>query len=379
MKYRNVLFFTSLLLVFTFFSCKKEVLVADSTDLKAYSFSINNCVLTPDNNFLLSGSSYVSKADANGNFLWTVGSNANYTLPLRNNEFASCTDNQQYITLNRLSTVGNILFTKTLFMNDSSELSNPKIAELSSGDLLCIGTSVSGVDSTLLIIKTDKNGNALWNKKIKLSTNFSVINKAIEVSANGNIIITGNTGKVVYSNKIYYAMIDSSGALLWQQYKAFGRWENYPTDIHILNSNEYIITGYYDISTTIDYNYQFYAYKINNVGDSIQLYVNGGSKQDYCISSTLVSANNNLILVGMEGRGSSFTDLNLSTIKIVTINASSMTLITDNTYAQLLECAGLCAIYNSDGSLSVIGKKYAYSNPNIQQTFFLKIKPDGSF
>jgi len=174
-------------------------------------------------------------------------------------------------------------------------------------------------------------------------------------------------------------MIDSSGALLWQKYKAFGIWENYPTDIHILNANECIITGYYDISTTVDYNYQFYAYKINNVGDSIQLFVNGGSKQDYCISSTLVSANNNLILVGMEGRGSSFTDLNLSTIKIVTINTSSMTLITDNTYAQLLECAGLCAIYNSDASLSVIGRKYAYSNPNIQQTFFLKIKPDGSF
>ncbi len=212
-----------------------------------------------------------------------------------------------------------------------------------------------------------------------MGANLSVINKVIEVNTNGNVIVTGNTGKIIYSNKIYYAMIDSSGTLLWEYSKAFGQWENYPTDIHVLNSNEYIVTGYFDVSKTVDYNYQFYAYKINNAGDSTNLYVTGGSKQDYCISSVLVANTGNLILVGMEGRGNTFTDLNLSSIKIFTINTSLTSVISDKTYAQLLGCSALSALYNSDGSLSVIGIKYAYDNPNIQQTFFLKIKPDGSF
>jgi len=175
-------------------------------------------------------------------------------------------------------------------------------------------------------------------------------------------------------------MIDSSGTLLWEKSKAFGRWENYPTDVHVLNSNEYMITGYYDVSQTQDYNYQFYAYKIDNAGDVVNnLYAAGGSKQDYCISSTVVPGTGDLIMVGMEGRSNTTTDLNLSSIKIVTVNSSLSSVISDKTYAQLLECSALNAIYNSDGSLSVIGRKYAYGNSNIEQTFFLKIKPDGSF
>jgi hypothetical protein len=383
MKHRKSLFFI-IISFLTFSSCKKGELVQNDSHLIVYSFSTNKCVTTPDNGFLLSGNSSISKIDADGNLLWTIANNAGYVLPLRNNEFVSCTDNNTYISFSRLSASGIASSgTQKLFMSDSSELSNPKIAELSSGDFMCAGVSLAkgaaGADSTLLIIKTDKNGNPFWNKKIKLGANLSVINKVIEVNTNGNVIVTGNTGKIIYSNKIYYAMIDSSGTLLWEYSKAFGQWENYPTDIHVLNSNEYIVTGYFDVSKTVDYNYQFYAYKINNAGDSTNLYVTGGSKQDYCISSVLVANTGNLILVGMEGRGNTFTDLNLSSIKIFTINTSLTSVISDKTYAQLLGCSALSALYNSDGSLSVIGIKYAYDNPNIQQTFFLKIKPDGSF
>jgi len=389
MKYSKTLFFAMVLLL-TFFSCKKEALVESDSSLIVYSFPTSKCVVTPDNGFLLTngvlltGTTSISKVDVNGNLLWTKSSSADDFLPLRNNEFISCEDkavsgNSFYIALNRLNTQGDVVFTKKLFMSDLSELSNPKAAELSTGDIMCVGTSVSGADSVMRVIKTDKNGNQFWDKTIKLSTNFSVISKLMEVNSNGDIIVIGNTGKVNFATKIYYAMIDSSGTLLWEKYKGFGKWENYPTDVHAINSNEYVITGYYDVSTTSDYNYQFYAYKINNAGDSTNLYVAGGSKQDYCISSTLVPGSNDLIMVGMEGRSNKTTDLNLSSIKIVTVNSSLSSVITDKTYAQLLECSALSAIYNSDGSLSVIGRKYAYNNTNIEQTFFLKIKPDGSF
>jgi hypothetical protein len=377
MKYSKTLFFTIISLL-TFFSCKKEALEEDSS-LKVYSFSTNKCTVTPDNGFLLTGSSSISKMDSNGELLWTVSNDADYTLPLRNNEFVSCTNNGSHITLSRLTTEGSAIFSKNLFMSDSAELSNPRIAELSTGDIMCIGTSALGADSVMRMIKTDKNGNAFWNKEINLSANFSVISKLVEVSADGNIIVTGNTGKINGQNKIYYAMIDSSGTLLWEKYRTFVKWENYITDVSILTSDEYIVTGYYDISTSTDYNYQFYASKINSNGDLTNLYTVGGSKQDYCVSSTVVPGTGDLIMVGMEGRGNTFNDLNLASIKIVRVNSTLSSVISDNTYAQLLKCSALSAIYNSDGSLSVIGRKYAYGNSNIEQTFFMKIKPDGSF
>jgi hypothetical protein len=141
MKHRKSLFFI-IISFLTFSSCKKGELVQNDSHLIVYSFSTNKCVTTPDNGFLLSGNSSISKIDADGNLLWTIANNAGYVLPLRNNEFVSCTDNNTYISFSRLSASGIASSgTQKLFMSDSSELSNPKIAELSSGDFMCAGVS----------------------------------------------------------------------------------------------------------------------------------------------------------------------------------------------------------------------------------------------
>lgn len=353
-----------------------------------FNFSIDKCTIATDGSFLLSkqsqSQSFISKVDVNGNVLWPFSRSyvTDYVRSLKNNQLISCRASGSYIAVDKLDAQGNVLYSRNLFMSDSSTLNNPKMVELTSGDLMFMGTSLNGVDSVLLIIKTDVNGIPYWNKKIALISNLAAVNKIIEVNANGDVILIGQTALIdvnQYHQPLnYYAKIDSSGALLWQNQKAFGNWQNYPTDIHMLNSNEYVITGYCDISTSFDYNYQFFAYKINDLGDSTNLYITGGPKQDFCLASIVDPTTNNITMIGMEGRGSTFNDLNLSSIKIVTINSSLTSVITDKTYAQTQACGAMNAIYNSDGSLSVIGRKYAYGNPNITQTFFMKIKPDGS-
>lgn len=373
--------FFMILSVLSFFACKKEELEEDISGMKIYNFSFDKFAVTNDGSFLLSGFSTLTKIDNDGDIKWKLNNyQADHTLPLMNTDFIKCTNSgDTTVVIAQYNAHGDLLRTQGIYMYDYSAVYDPRVVELSCGGLMIIGTSNSGYDSLLSIIKTDKDLYPIWSTKIKLNTSVSIINKLKEVSSDGNIVLIGNTEKVGGKNDITYAMVDSSGTLIWDKQKTFGIWENYPTDIQKINAQEYIITGYFDQGGDVDFDFQFFAFKIDNLGDPIALYKAGGSKQDYCLSSIYVPSNGNLMMIGMEGRGQNYNDLNLSNIKIVSLHSSFSSAVTDRSYAKLQSCAGMCAIYNNDGSLSVIGKKNAFENKNLQNAFFLKIKPDGSF
>lgn len=364
----------------SFFACKKDTPEEDTSEMKIYNFSFDDFAVTNDQSFLLSGSSTLTKVDNDGNIKWKLNNYwADHTLPLMNHDFIQCVNSgDTTVIVSQYNAQGDLLRSQGIYMHDSSTVKNPRVVELSSGGLMIVGTSIYNDDS-LCIIKTDINLYPIWSTKIGLSSGIAVINKLKEVSSDGKIVLIGNTERSGGKNSITYAMIDSGGNLLWDHNKTFGIWENYPTDIQKINAQEYIITGYFDQGGDVDFDFQYFAFKINNSGDDVVLFKTGGSKQDYCLSSIYVPSNGNLIMVGMEGRGQNYNDLNLSNIKIVSLHSSFSSAVTERSYAKLQSCAGVCAIYNSDGSLSVIGKKNAFENQNLQNTFFLKIKPDGSF
>jgi hypothetical protein len=366
-----------------FSTCKKDPSPDAGSDAKVFTFSTDKCIATPDNGFLLTGSSYpnyhISKVDNNGSLVWKKDNYyADYVFPTNNNGCISCADSSYYdyvnakyyygIVLNKLDSRGNIMYSKKFFKNDSGAVYYPKVVELSSGDIMVIG-----VDDyyDFCAFKADKNGNLLWVRSTTPYLYVSAINKMMEINTNGDIIIIAD------AYKAYYAKMDSSGTLLWEKSKVIGKWLDEPTDIHKLNNNEYIITGYYDAAPDYNYNYQFFAYKINGLGDSLGYIATGGSKQDICLSSAL-DQNNNITLVGMEGRDINDNYLNFSSVRAVTFNPFLTSVIRDKTYAQIQDCAGMSGVYNSDGSFSIIGKKLAYGNPAIKHTFFMKTKPDGS-
>lgn len=368
-----------LLFMLTLFACKKEDLVEGNSDLKIYNFTADECVVTSDASFLLSGTSTLTKIDVNGNVSWKKNNYfADHTLPLANGDFISCSnsgDTTLYIV--KYDANGTRLTAIDIYMYDLSAVIDPRAVELSTGELMIFGTN--NFDDSLSIIKTDRNLDPIWGAKVKLNSEISIIKKIKEVSPDGNVVLIGNTDRVLGKNKITYAMVDSNGFLQWDYNKTFGIWENYPTDIQKINDQEYIITGYFDQGGNVDFDFQFFALKIDDGGGYVNLFTTGGSKQDYCLSSVYVPSSGDLMMIGMEGRGQNYNDLNLSNMKIVNLHSSFSSVVTDRSYAKLQSCAAMSAIYNSDGSMSVIGKKNAFENKNLQNVFFLKIKPDGSF
>lgn len=365
----------------TLFACKKEELVEDNSELRIYNFTADECAVTSDASFLLSGTSTLTKIEGDGNISWKITDYfADHTLPLANSDFIKCIrgdDSAVYVS--KYNAHGDLIGTQGIYMYDYTPVYDPRVVELSSGELMIVGTADFGYDSILSVIKTDKDLYPIWSTKIKLNSGISIIKKIKEVSTDGNIVLIGNTERSGGKNQITYAMIDSAGQWQWDRNKTFGIWENYPTDIQKINEQEYIITGYFDQGGNVDFDFQFFALKINNLGDFTGLFTRGGSKQDYCLSSVYVPSKGDLMMIGMEGRGQNYNDLNLSNIKIVSLHSSFSSVVTDRSYAKLQSCAAISAIYNSDGSMSVIGKKNAFENKNLQNVFFLKIKPDGSF
>ena len=370
-----------LCLLLLLFSCKKEKLADNnSSSTITYDFPTTSSTVTHNKEFLLLGEKLVSKVDAEGKLLWrrNNGYNANSALPLKNKQTLVCTDANSFVFVEIINNSGSSVRTFSLTTTGNERMTEPLATEFSTNELLFVGNGLNGIDSTLYVIKTNNMGDVLWKKKIKLSFNLTHIQKTVKTSNEEEIILAGYTGRIGGKNAMCFIKIDSSGTLLWENKKAFGIWENYPTDIHRINDNSFLITGYYDQSSTLDYNYQFCAYKISGMGDSVQLLTNGASKQDYCMSSIYLPLQDKLIMVGMEGRGRTSQDLNLASIKILTANTSLSAIISDELHAQVQACQALSAIQNNDGSLSIIGKKYAYENPNIVHTFFIKIKPEGS-
>lgn len=368
-----------LLFMLTLFACKKEDLVEGNSDLKIFNFTADECVVTSDASFLLSGTSTLTKIDVNGKISWKKNNySADHTLPLANGDFVSCSNYEDTIVyVARYDENGSLLTSIDIYMYDRSSLLNPRAVELSTGELMFFATN--NVDDSLSIIKTDRNLDPIWGAKIKLNSDIATIKKLKEVTTNGDILLIGNTERIGGKTQITYAMINSSGFLQWDYNKTFGIWENYPTDIQKINDQEYIITGYFDQGGNVDFDFQFFALKIDNGGGYLDLFMTGGSKQDYCLSSVYVPSKGDLLMIGMEGRGQNYNDLNLSNMKIVSLHSSFSSVVTDRSYAKLQSCAAMSAIYNSDGSMSVIGKKNAFENKNLQNVFFLKIKPDGSF
>lgn len=368
-----------LLSMLTLFACKKEELVEDNSELRIYNFTADECAVTSDASFLLSGISTLTKIDVNGNVSWKKNNYfADHTLPLANGDFISCTNyDDTIVNVARYDANGSLITAIDIYMYDRTPVIDPRAVELSTGELMIFGTN--NIDDSISVIKTNDSLDPIWGTKIKLNSEISTIKKLKEVSTNGDILLIGNTERIGGKTQITYAMINSSGLLQWDHNKTFGIWENYPTDIQKINDQEYVITGYFDQGGDVDFDFQFFAMKINNLGDSTNLFMTGGSKQDYCLSSVYVPSKGDLVMIGMEGRGQNYNDLNLSNLKIVSLHSSFSSVVSDRSYAKLQSCAGMCAIYNNDGSMSVIGKKNAFENKNLQNVFFLKIKPDGSF
>ncbi len=152
------------------------------------------------------------------------------------------------------------------------------IIELSDSSIVIAGFSNSfgngGYDA--LIIKTDKNGNTLWQKTWGgLDWDFA---NSICKSSDGNLIVCGNTYSFERGNSDAFVIkLDLNGNLIWQ--KIYGG-SNFDELKCIIPTSE---GGFIAAGTTMSYgeiNGDIWITKLNSTGDSTWFVTNGGNKHD---------------------------------------------------------------------------------------------------
>lgn len=238
----------------------------------------NNIITTSDENLLLAGKTesfgagsfgdiYLLKINYDGDTLWTK----------------SYLDQDQEVPFSLIETIeGGYLVTGTneddsnyrglylLKVNSNGEKQWDKTVgaglwkwgfstiELSNGDLLTCGQHASGGYSQVLVLKTDNQGNTIWEKEYG-EENLSEKGNSIKENLDGTYTITGSSYDVnTMQDDIIVIELDQDGNQLW--FKKFGSTNSdFGVNLNKDTNDDNIITG--------DYNGSIFMTKIDNEGN----------------------------------------------------------------------------------------------------------------
>jgi PGF-CTERM protein len=138
---------------------------------------------------------------------------------------------------------GNELWNRTFGGTEHEEAYS--VQQTSDGGYILAGSigSVSALDYDFWLVKTDSNGNELWNKILKLSAPEGAC--PVQQTSDGGYIIAGYTrGDVGYTRGDFWLVkTDSNGNELWN--KTFGGAEpEWAYSVQQTSDDGYIIAGY---------------------------------------------------------------------------------------------------------------------------------------
>ncbi|MBN1969352.1 MAG: DJ-1/PfpI family protein [Candidatus Delongbacteria bacterium] len=150
-----------------------------------------------------------------------------------------------------------------------------------------------------LIIKTDLNGELIWQKTFG-GAGFEYIN-SICTDPSGNIIATGYTTS--FGNgleDIYIIKFDGAGDLIWEKYYG-DEYSNVAEKIILGHDDNFLITGFTESETNED---DIFVTKINNDGDKIWTKTKNEVKSQFG-KDIIKTNNNNYFVLGSHGSFSS--------------------------------------------------------------------------
>lgn len=158
---------------------------------------------------------------------------------------------QQFdVLLGKLSANGNLIWLKPIERNESEE--GYRIALGSDQSLIIAGYSVnlSSELESMLVIKTDLNGNSIWQKSWK--TNFNERAMLVIPLENGSCIVGGGSANKRYVNdceKIILKKLNTDGSILAELNAAdLPLQSTYLFDGIKFNNNTFVVSGIYSIS-----------------------------------------------------------------------------------------------------------------------------------
>ena len=285
---------------------------------------------------------YISKLDADGNFLWakTFLNVSSYT-PLIKTDLTGDVFVLFNDSIKKLSPSGNIIWSKNLgafpsnFTIDATDNiilsgSFSGLVDFNSG----IGIDTLRGQSSVFILKLDNNGDFIWVKSIGRIADFTsgspfLNTSSIAVNATGEVFVTGKfTGTVDFnpsaasytlstgfsgSSSLYILKLDNSGGFVWTKNTVGGYVWNSPSMV-IDSSNNLYLTGSYESSvnflgsTGLNNLYggpsmQVFIAKFDQIGDIVWAKRVSSSNGAWGISVNIDASNNVYTMGQFTGTG----------------------------------------------------------------------------
>ena len=253
---------------------------------------------------------YLIKTDGNGNELWTkifggsdddFGSSVQqttdggYIITGVTHSFGS---NSEFYLI-KTDGNGNEIWSKTFVTTRWEEDCGNSVQQTTDGGYIITGFTESlGNDDDVCLIKTDGNGNELWIKTYGEPNNYDV-GCSVQQTIDGGYIITGWTGDGGDSD-IYLIKTDGNGNELWN--KTFGTFieSNIGSSVQQTNDGGYIITG------NIEWGYDVCLIKTDGNGNELWMETFGGPNNYDIGWSVQQTTDGGYIITGMTGDGNDF-------------------------------------------------------------------------
>jgi len=195
---------------------------------------------------------YLLKTDSNGNLLWEkdfggAGNEFGKSI-IATSDFGlvivgmttSVNNIEEQLYLLKTNSNGGLLWEKNF--GGSSNDYGYSVVETSDGGLVVTGYTYSfGDDSQVYLLKTDPNGNLLWEKNFG-GTSDDQGYGVIETS-DGGLVVTGRTNSFGSNDQVYLLKTDSDGDLLWEKTFGGSSYDSGYSVVEILDGG-LVVTGY---------------------------------------------------------------------------------------------------------------------------------------
>ncbi len=248
---------------------------------------------------------------------------------------------------------GNELWNKTY--SRSNRDAGCSVYETSDAGLIITGQTFSD-NLDIYLIRTDANGDTLWTKAIDNS--FNEQGRSVIQTDDGGFLITGMGGTSDFGNKLILFKTDENGNVLWNNYIG-GEIGNSGNSLQQTSDGGFIITGY---KATGIGSCDLYLVKTNVYGDT--LWTKGFSETGTnvaCYGNDVRQTNDNGFIIA----GNVQYDAGGCNIYLIRTNEYGDTLWT-KTIGVLLDCGAESIQQTNDGGFIISGwKRYLAGNPNI--------------
>lgn len=246
------------------------------------------------------------------------------------------------VYLLKIDKYGNIVWEK-IFGGEDSDW-GLSVCETSDRGLIITGITYDGTSQDIYLIKTNSNGNLIWEKKIG-KTDLNEQGYCVSETSDGGYIITGSIASSEYNSKdVYLIKTDNNGNLLWE--KTFGgEYVDIGYSICKTLEGDFIITG---VTSNVNGS-NLYLIKTNKDGNLLweKKFGGAGFSIGYSITETI---DHDFIISGAKAP----TDYSSSDVYVIKTDNNGY-VIWEKTFSNEVYDAGYDISCTTDGGYIITG------------------------